>query len=198
MAFPIALAAAAVPSVVKGISGLFGIGKGNRLARNNTRPTYQIPEEFQRNAQLAEQMAQIGLPQQQYNAALQNIGRNQTTAINALSRSANPSIGLASLLRQSNNATLNLDAQDAAARQQNQRFAFGQRGLLGQQKLAKQNWDQLSRYQEIAQNAQALQGAGRQNAFGSLSDLSRLGQSYFGGQNPNNPYNQTYQWPGSD
>lgn len=182
MPLPLLALAAAAPSVIKGISGLFQIGKGNRLAKNNPRPIYNIPEEYQKNVAIAEQMGQVGLPQAQYNNSLNNINRNTAGALTGLSRSANSSAGLASLLRASNDASMNLDAQDASARLQNQRFAFGQRGALAQQKLAKQQWDSIGKYQEQAAAAQGLQGAGRQNAFGALSDLSQLGQSALGAE----------------
>lgn len=169
------LALAAIPSAIKGISGLVQMGKGKKLAKQNVRPTYEIPKEFQQNVAIAENMAKVGMPSQQYNNALNNIGRNQAGAIRQLGRSGNPSAGLASMLRAGNDATMNLDAQDANSRMNNQRFAFGQRGMMGQQKLAKQNWDKLSLYNEKAAAAEALQGAGRQNTFGALNDLSQLG-----------------------
>jgi len=180
------LAAAAIPSVVKGISGAFQMFKGNKLAKNNTRPTYEIPQEFKDNLAMAENMAQVGLPQQQYNTSLNNINRNQAGALGVLSRSANAGAGLAGLLRQTNSATMNLDAQDASARLNNQRFAMGQRGVLGQQQLAKQSWDKMQRYQENANAAAALKGAGMQNAFGALDGLAQLGILNATGQPQNN------------
>lgn len=172
----LALGLAAAPSIVKGLGGLIGIGKANRAAKRNIRPTYEIPKEFQQNVAIADNMARVGMPQQQYNNAINNIGRNQAGAIRQLGRSANPGAGLASMLRSSNDATMNLDAQDANARMNNQRFAFGQRGMMGQQRLAKQNWDKFGNYQEKAATIAQQLGSGKQNAFGALNDLSQLGQ----------------------
>lgn len=176
MAFPVALAAAAVPSLVKGISGLFSIGKANRAARRNIRPTYQIPKEFQQNVAIAENMARVGTPQQQYNNALNNIGRNQAGALRQLGRSANPGAGLASIVRAGNDATMGIDANDARDRMNNQRFAFGQRGIMGQQKLAQQQYNKFDKYNENAVTIAQQLGSGKQNAFGMLNDLSQLGQ----------------------
>lgn len=178
---PVALAAAgisAIPSIIKGVSGLFQIGKGNRLAKQNIRPVQLVNENIAKNAAMAEQMAQQGLPQAQYNQAIQGINRNQSGAYAGLGRSANPSAGLASLVRAGNDAVLNLGAADAQARMQNQRFAFGQRSALAQEQKDAFNWNSKQKYNEQAQAAAALQGAGRQNAFGAASDLAQIGSSY--------------------
>lgn len=182
MPIPLGLLAAGIPSLVKGVSGLFQIGKGNRLARQNVRPVQTVNENIAKNVALAEQMEQVGLPQEQYNQALQNINRNQSGALMSLGRSANPSAGLASLLRASNDAALGLDVQNANTRLNNQRFAFGQRANLAQEQKDVFNWNNKMRYTENAAAAQALKGSGIQNAFGALTDLSKLGQSFFAGK----------------
>jgi len=180
MPIPIALAAAgisAIPSIIKGVSGLFQIGKGNRLAKQNVRPTQLVNENIAKNAAMAEQMANQGLPQAQYNQAIQGINRNQSGAYAGLGRSANPSAGLASLVRAGNDAVLGLTAADSQARIGNQRFAFGQRSALANEQKDVFNWNSKQKYIENAQAAAALQGAGRQNAFGGLSDLATIGQT---------------------
>ena len=183
-------AIAAVPSLVKSLAGLFQIGKGNRLAKQNVRPVQLVNENIAKNAAMAEQMANQGLPQEQYNQAVQGINRNQSGAYAGLGRSANPSAGLASLVRAGNDAVLGLNAADAQARIGNQRFAFGQRSALANEQKDVFNYNNKQKYNEQAQAAAALQGAGRQNAFGGLSDLATLGQTALnGGQSsiPNMP-----------
>lgn len=207
MPFPFALAAAAAPSLIKGIGGLFGIGAGKRRARRNIRPVAEVNENYLKNVALAENMGRTGLPQQQYNRSLQNIGRNQASAFNTLSRSANPSAGINSLLRSSNDAVLNLDVQDANARLNNQRFAFGQRANLAQDQQRVFNWNKIAKYNEEAQAAAEQIGAGRQNSFGALTDLSQIGQQYLAAENgqqssgssmpqqlPQLPYRGTGSW----
>lgn len=186
----LAIGAAAAPSIVKGISGLFQSAKGKKLARNNPRPAYEIPKEFEQNLAIAENMGQVGLPQQQYNQAVQNFSRNQANALRAFGRSGNPR-GLAGIVRAGNDATLGLDVADANARLNNQRNTLGYRTMLGQQKLAQQDWNKLQKYQENAQIAANLQNSGAQNTFGGLNDLSQLGQlalmgQQMGGQNTSN------------
>lgn len=175
MAIPFALLAAGIPSLVKGIQGIGQGIKGNKLAKQNKRPTYEIPKEFQQNLAIAENMGRIGLPQQEYNRAQQNFQRNQASALRQFNRMGNPR-GLAGIVRAGNDATLGLDVADAQARMSNQRNAMGYRSQIGQQQLAKQNWDKMQLFGEKADAAAALQGAGRQNVMGELSELSQLGQ----------------------
>lgn len=166
---------AAAPSVIKGVQGLFQGAKGRKLAKQNKRPTYEIPREFQQNLAIAENMGRVGLPQQQYNQAQQNFQRNQASALRQFGRMGNPR-GLAGIVRAGNDAMLGLDVADAQARLQNQRNAMAFRTQVGQQQLAKQEWDKMRKFGENAEAASALMGAGRQNVMGALSELSQVGQ----------------------
>ena len=177
MPLPLAipLIAAAIPSIAKIGQGIGQTSKGNKLAKQNIRPTYEIPKEFQQNLAIAENMAKIGLPQQEYNRAQQNFQRNQASALRQFGRMGNPR-GLAGIVRAGNDATLGLDVADAQARLSNQRNAMGFRSQIGNQQLAKQQWDKFQKFGEQADAAAALQGAGRQNTMGGLTELSQLGQ----------------------
>ncbi len=179
MAIPL-IAAAALPTAIKGISGLFGILKGNRRAKRNQFPLTQVDENIQKNAAIAEEMARTGLPAEQYNIAKQNIDRNRAIATNSIGRSSNPTAGINSILRGSNDAMLNLDAQNAGARLSNKKFAFGAREALAREKQRVFNWNKAKRYQDEADAASQQINAGKQNAFGSLTDASMLAQAYFG------------------
>ena len=176
------LALAAAPSIVKGISGLLGIGAGNRRARRNIRPVQQVNPLIAQNNAIAENDALVGMPQEQYNLANQNIQRNQSAGYRALGRSANPT-GLASLVRAGNDASLNLSAQDAGMRMNNRRFAFGTRGALANEQKDVFNWNSKAKYMEEAQAAAEQIGAGKANAFGALTDLSQLGQAAMSAEN---------------
>lgn len=180
MAIPL-LAAAAIPSLVKGVAGVFDIFGGKARAKRNVRPVAQVNENYLKNVALAEQMGRQGMPQQQYNLGLQNIGRNQSAALGALSRSANPNAGLQGLLRASNDATMGLDVQNANARLGNQRFAFGQRNALANEQERVWNWNKRDKFLSEADVAAQQIGSGKQNAFNSLTDLSVLGQTAIAG-----------------
>lgn len=170
---------AAIPALAKMGQGIGQGIKGKKLAKQNVRPNYQIPGEFQQNLAIAENMGRVGLPSQQYNQAQQNFQRNQSGALRQFGRMGNPR-GLAGIVRAGNDATMGLDVADAQARMANQRSAMGFRGQMGQQQLAKQQWDKFQKYGENADAAAALMGAGRQNVMGGLSELSQVGQMAMG------------------
>jgi hypothetical protein len=168
-------------AIIAGGSALYGIGSGiaknakaNSIDKNNQRPTYSIPKEFAENVSLAKQMAQIGLPQQQYNNQLNAIGRNQASGLQTIGRSANPGTGVAQVVRASNDANNNLNAQDAAARQSNQRFFIGQNQNMAQQQLAKQQYDKFDNYTENFNRAQSLRGAANQDFNGAVNAASNV------------------------
>lgn len=166
----------AVPAAVKGIQGIFQGAKGAKLAKRNVRPTYEIPPEFQQNLAIAENRAKGGLPQQQYTQGMQNIQRGQGTGLRQIGRMGRGG-NVAGLARAGMDAALNLDVADANARMRNQETAMGYRSQIGQQQLAKQQWDKFGKYQEQAAAAEGLKGAGRQNVMGGLSDLANIGMT---------------------
>lgn len=179
---PLPLAAiAAIPAVIKGISGLAGVIKGNARAKRNIRPIENANALIAQNNAIAENDALVGMPQEQFNLANQGLQRNQAAGFRQLGRSANASAGLASLVRGGNDAVLNLGAQDAAMRMNNRRFAFGTRSALANEQNRVFDWNKRRKFQEEAAAAAEQIGAGRANAFGALTDLSQIGQSYLGG-----------------
>lgn len=175
MAIGLGLALSGIGALGKAATGLFQGAKANRIDRNNIRPIQEVQQEYFRNANEAENMARVGLPQQQYLQGLQNQQRNFNGAVRSLGRSANSSAGLAGLLRASNDATMGLDIADANARQNNQRLAMQQRGILGQQKQNAFDWNKKSKYLAEAARAQALRGAGGQNLMGAFGDVQQIG-----------------------
>ncbi len=175
--------AAAVGVVAVGTSIYKGI-KSNSAAKKieqaNQRPVYTIPDEFRQNAKIADHMAQTGIPQQQYENQINNIYRNQALGVQSLGRSQNPLGSIASIVRQGNDATNNLNAQDAMARQQNQRYAINQNAILGQQQLAKQQYDKFDKYTENFNKAAALRGAASKNFDQAISTGASIGGSIAG------------------
>lgn len=186
MAIPLVPLIAAAPSIIKGIGSLFGIGKGNARAKRNIRPTEQVNPLYAQNAAMAENMARTGLPQEQLNLANQGIQRNLSSGVRSLGRSANPSAGLASIVRAGNDAVLNLNAQNSQARMNNQRFAFGQRAQLAGEQNRVWDWNNRQRFNEEANAAAQQIGAGKQNGMNALSELATLGQAFLGSQEGNN------------
>jgi hypothetical protein len=175
------VALAGLGALSKAVTGGFQGIKANNIDKNNIRPTEVVQNEYFQNVNDAEQAAKFGMPVAQYQRALQNIQRNQQGAIRTLGRSANPSAGLTSMLRASNDANLDLDVKNAQDQRQNQRFLIGQRGILANRKESAFDWNQRSKYLADFAKAQALRGAGAQNLMGAFGDAQQLGMFMDGG-----------------
>lgn len=158
------------------LGGLLGIGvgasqkrQGNRMLKKNPHLDYEIPAE-------AINAASEGLPAQQYANAMKNIQAQQAAAISAAAdrRSALGVIGKTQAM--TNNAVGALDAQDAAARMQNQR-------ILGQYRDKGWNVKNQQRESDRAY-AYGLMGAGNTNLFGGIdkgiAGLGGIGYGLFG------------------
>ncbi len=176
----LAAGAAALPQAAKFVSGIFGSSKGRRLEKNNIRPTYKIPGQFAENAGMARNDAQVGMPSAQYAYARNNINRNFASALFANSRNGGRGVNLNSMLRANNDATMGLDATSANMRMQNKRTFMNYNSVLGQQMLAKQQWDKFDKYNEMDAKAQGMIGAGRQNTMSGLDGLSQIAMSAAG------------------
>lgn len=174
MPIPIGLAIAAGAGLLKAGAGVYQQAKGKKMLKKTIDPGYKIPKGFGQNLAQSEQLARVGMPSQQYNQAQQSISRNVGTGVRALSRSANPAAGVASLVRAQNDATLGLEASNAAVRRQNILQAMGARRELAGQQLAQQQYAQ-NRYFDKVNEANARIGAGTQNIFGGLSDIGTAG-----------------------
>ena len=177
-----------VGGLISGASSLLGIlggigqkAKGKRMLRGLKDPGYVIPEEFQKNLGIAENMARTGLPSQEYNLASTNIQRGTQAGLRQLGRMSNPFAGIAGLARGQSDAFARLDASNAAARRQNMLQAMGARRELAGQKLNQQQYAQ-QRYMDQVNQANALMGAGQQNTAGGLGSLGQFGmmQSLYG------------------
>lgn len=174
VANPVGLGIGALSTIGQGIAGLFQAGKAKKMLKQLQDPGYRIPKGFYKNLAQAEQLAKVGMPMEQYNLAKQGIDRAVSTGMRGLSRSANPSAGVASAVRAGTEGVLNLEAQNAAVRRQNIMQAMGARRELAGQELAKQQYAQ-QQYMNKVNQANALRGAGMQNVFGAASGLANMG-----------------------
>jgi hypothetical protein len=177
--------------VLKGVGGILQSGKGRKMAKRAIDPGYKIPKGFAQNLAIAENLAQTGMPSEQYNKAQQDINRAGTAGVRAIGRSSNPSAGVASLFRGQTDAFNNLNVANANARRQNILSAMGYRRDFANQELAKQQYGQ-QRYFNTMNQANALKGAGMQNIFGGLTDIASAGATAYGygkgyGNNPTTP-----------
>lgn len=170
----------ALPIVGGIVRGIDQNKKASQIEKNNVRPTYQIPDEYKQNLTIANHMAQIGLPQQQYNNQLNAINRNQASGIQALGRSQNPTGSIASIVRAGNDANNQLNAQDAQARQQNIFGVINQNAAMANQKLAQQQYNNFDKYTENFNQAQAYRGAANQNFNNVSNGIFQVGAGLLG------------------
>lgn len=181
------MAFAAVSAGIGAASLIYGVGKSisqshkaNMIDKGNQRSAYQIPDEYKQNLAIAKQMATIGIPQQAYNNQQNAISRNQAGAVSALGNSANPGAGLSSIVRAGNDATGNLNAQDAQARLMGKRGVMAANSAIAGQKLAAQQYNQFDRYSENFNRAQALRGAANTNLNNGLNGAAQLAGGLYG------------------
>jgi hypothetical protein len=168
-------------SIIGLLGGLFQKSKAKKELDRLKDPGYQIPDEFKTNVFEAEQAARRGLPAQEYNLASTNIQRGTQAGLRQLGRMSNPFAGIAGLARSQSDSFAQLDASNAAARRQNMLQAMGARREMAGQRLNQQQYAQR-RYEESVNAANAMMGAGQQNAAGGLGSLGQFGmmQSLYG------------------
>jgi len=145
------------------ISGAVQEHKANELQKQLKTPVDQIPAEFYQNREIARQMAQIGLPSQQYNNSVNNINSNQAAALAAAQNSNNPAGVIQGVVGQTNRAKANLDAEDAQARENNQRYFIQENSQLGHRKDQQEQANVFDPYTRDFNLMQAYRGAGQQN-----------------------------------
>lgn len=184
---------AAIGLATQGVKMLTGIGQGiagsimlKKALKN--RPQYEIPNEFNQNVGLANDLYNLrGISSQYENNFLKNIGRNQAgglAALNSLGRGSALS-GVNNIVQSGNDATGNLYAIAGERQLQNQRAGLSMKSnalnQLAQQKLAKMQWDKFNPYIQRVQQATALQGAGMANFSGGASGIAQIAMQ--GGEN---------------
>lgn len=168
-----------LPALITGGASLLSSGFGllqraqaRRLERENQRPTYQLDPSLQQNLALAQQQRRVGLPSQVYNNQLNNIQQNFATGLRALNR-GNTAFNVNNLVRGVNQATSNLNAMDAQARQQGLQQVMSANQAIAQDRRYQFNVNQLQPYQQNMANIASQRRAGTQNLFGGLGMLAQ-------------------------
>lgn len=168
-----------LPAIVAGASAIFGAIQGGRQRRQasqleaqNVRPTFRQSAELRENQALARQQSRIGLPDQVYNNQLNQLQQNMVTGLRQLGSRGNLPYNVNAMVRGTNQATANLNAQDAQYRLQGQQnLMSANRALAGEDRAQFQ--DQMNQYQFNAQNVANMRRAGWQNTYGALSMLGQ-------------------------
>ncbi len=160
---------------VAGATTAYGISqkiKGDKLAKSNVRPTYQVPDEIKGKLSNAQNLALEGLPAAQKEQYINNIQRSSNFGLNALSDRKSGIEGLGALVQNQNDAYSDLLSKDASARQSNQQYLGNVQSEMAGYKDQAFNVNQMQPYEQKAAAARALTGAGIQNISGGLGSLS--------------------------
>ena len=104
-------------------------------------------------------MAQIGLPTQVTNDATNRINQTKAAGIAAAQNSNNPGGNIAAIVRQGNQAEAHLAAEDAQARENNQRYFIQQNATLGARKDQQEQANVFDPYTRDFNLMQAYRGA---------------------------------------
>jgi hypothetical protein len=157
MPFPLAL----IPLAISAATSIYQGVKGAKQKREAARLQAEADQQEASNLSDARRMALTGIPQEQYQAALQNIYRNQSAGLGALRDRRSALAGVPALQQTTNDALMNLASQDANARRSAERVALQQgnrvAGLTGQ------------RAQNMLQSGQQMTGAAMNNGFNAAS-----------------------------
>ena len=169
---PYIAGAQALGGILKTTAGIIQTGKANKLLKGLQFPNEQIPQEIT-------DAAATGLPSEQYNLAMKNIQRNQLAVLRG-SQDRRGGLGLISGIQTgSNDATEKLDAQNAAARQQNQFRLASWKDRVWQNNIK-------DKYNRDYGYAMSLKGMGNQNTWGGFDQIlgagaTAAGNGMFGG-----------------
>lgn len=182
------------------VGGLVGAGLGlfegeqqkkqsaKLLAANQFTPA-TVPQSALYNQQLAEQQANEGLPSQQYQMAMKNIQRQQSTAMRS-AQDRRAGVGLIGQIQQgSNDSQARLDAQNAQVRLQNQQRLMGVNNQVAGYTTQAWQLNEQNRRQQYNYGMQLL-GAGNENIIhgidSGVASLMRSGGGLFGTNNTSN------------
>jgi hypothetical protein len=166
------------PSILQGAGAIGQLIAGNKLAKNNERPMYEIPaaqQEALANArnlsydrQLAGQDAmEAGLDEQlaNTNAEIQNTASSSTDALGAL-------IGANANRMRSQTA---LDTEAARDYERRQMALRGELGQMASFEDKKWQLNELNPFMDKAAASSALTGSGLQNLFGAANSAVGMG-----------------------
>lgn len=187
--------ASAASGLISGITGLIQKHKANKLLANLKRPQYVIPNEVLQNQKQAELNARQGLPSEQYNQGMQNIARQQNSALQRATDRRGGLLAVAGAQQLGNDASLNLDVANANARLKNQNTLYGINNQVAGYRDKAFQINQLQPYQQDRQYAMGLLGAGNQNFTAGLDKLASGGLMAFGGNSKGttgNGYSNAY------
>lgn len=182
MALPLIGAAIGLGSAIAGIfKGSSQRREARRLERDNPFPVAQVSRGLAQNLSQASQMARTGLSQEQYNNAVQNLQRAQSSGFRQAARGVPGATSIAGIVRATGDSLANVDIADAEARRQNQLLQMQARSAVAQDQIRVEDWNERQRYIDTANRVAQLRGAGDQNIWGGIGAIGQMGIMAAGG-----------------
>lgn len=167
--------------LLSGITGYFQRRKAKKMLKGLQQPTYVIPNEILQNQKMAQQAAAEGIPSQQYSNAMRNFRQTEADALASARDRRSALMALPKIQQQTSVNIGNLDAQDAAVRQQNQRTLYGINSQVAGYRDKAFDINQMRPYQRDYSYAMGLLGAGNQNLLsGADKIIAGGGQLMYG------------------
>jgi hypothetical protein len=162
-----ALGALAIGGILGGVKALSGIGQMLFAPKSKPEPKYEIPQEVFQATQQAQEMAQTGMQEASRMQALQGAQQSALFGMRAAQDRRGGLASIGNVQAGMDRTNLAVAAQDAAMRQQNQRFA--QQALMTQAQYKDKAFaNQWQSWMNKEQQRRALLGAGMQNIMGGL------------------------------
>jgi hypothetical protein len=161
------LSALAIGGIIGGVKALSGIGQMLFSGKKQAEPKYEIPKEVFQSTQMAQEMAQTGMPEASRMQALQGAQQSALFGMRAAQDRRGGLMSIGNIQAGMDRANLAVAAQDASMRLQNQRFA--QQALMTQAQYRDKAFaNQWQSWMNKEQQRRALLGAGMQNIMGGL------------------------------
>lgn len=173
--------AGAAAGLISGVTGIFQNARAKKMAKANVRPDYNIPGEITANQQLAQTMANQGLPGAQYAQQQQAIGRTANNALGAAQTRRGGLGSIGTIQQGANDAMLGLNVADGQQRMANIRNLMQQNQTLAQYRDKQWGWNNQAKYEENAAAVRALRTAGYQNINTALNSFIGAGAQAAGG-----------------
>lgn len=161
---------------------------------NEEEPVEKIPQEIMQNQELASLRSKTGLPSEQYNMAMKNIQRQQARTLRAANDRRMGLNVLSSVDDNAQRAIGNIDAQNAIARQNNEKVSMDVNNQVGNWKRGvydrnvRQVWNRNFDYN------MGLLGSGNQNIQNSIASGLNLAGSLASSLNQSGNTNTNSSW----
>lgn len=171
-------AVTAAAGLAKSYIGARQANKAAKMAAANTRPDFDISDEYYTNQALAQNQAQSGLGQQSLDYYTDQASRGLTSSTDALLQSGGGPNAVGGLYDRYQQGIGSIAAANAQAQRQNINALMDRNAQLAEQKTMKWSLDKYEPYKDTARTASALAAQGTQNVFNGISQATSAGAAY--------------------